>query len=503
MNKRERTVLIICLILVDALALVLALLLAYYLRIASGLLHYEYPHEVASYLRMIAVAVPIFLLICVNARLYDPDSLFGGPEEYAHVIRACTFGVIALMVLSFWERGDLLSRGWLILAWVLSMIMMATARFAFRRVVFHLRRRGLFVTRALVVGANEQAKAIVRQLHGSRVRGIQIVGFLDDYLPLGTPVMDGLEVLGSPTELELLTRETGAAEAIIVPQALAWESFQEIIQKAASRVNGLEVKLSPGFYEILTTGVKVNHSTLVPLLSVERVRITGLDALLKNMLDYGLGLLLFVLTAPFVVLVSLALWKVQGRPILDRHPVLGLGGRPFSTHKFRTGVLGSTRRSLVYPLPNQLADGEQASGLGSFLYRTGLDKMPQLINVLQGQMSLVGPRTINDASGDLYGPWLPSVLTVKPGMTGPWAVESVPTLDDEIRLTMYYIRNWTIWFDLQILFGTLRRVLPMKGIRRSRGAGDMALPATSEHSTQEVPAERSGILDSMGEEWTP
>jgi lipopolysaccharide/colanic/teichoic acid biosynthesis glycosyltransferase len=118
------------------------------------------------------------------------------------------------------------------------------------------------------------------------------------------------------------------------------------------------------------------------------------------------------------------------------------------------------RRSFVRPIIAKVSSnpGHNPSGFGLFLYRTGLDKLPQLFNVLVGQMSLVGPRTVSVGSQDRYGQWLPSVLTVKPGMTGPWAVANCPTLDDEIRLTIYYIRNWTIWLDLQIIFQTVVRM---------------------------------------------
>jgi lipopolysaccharide/colanic/teichoic acid biosynthesis glycosyltransferase len=477
MRKRERTTLVASLAVLDAIFVVTALVLAYYLRF--GL---DQPSKFDAYVRMTALAVPLFLAIFAYSRLYDPHLLFGGPQEYANVVKACTFGVLGLTLLTFWESGGLVSRAWLLMAWALSCILVGTGRFAFRRLIFYLRRKDLFVTRALVVGANEQAKAIIRHFEGSKDQGVRVAGFLDDYLPPGTAVMDGLEVLGSPTELERLTKETGAGGIIVMPDALAWESFQEIIREASSRGNGLEIRLSPGFYEILTTGVKVDPTSFVPLLTVERVRITGLDAVLKNLLDWGLGLTLFVLFSPVMIVVSLALWMGEqtgsrnrrlGSPILDRYLVQGLGGRQFQTLKFHTGLLGSARRSLVDPLPLDLTDNKKITRLGAFLFRTGLDKLPQLLNVLRGQMSLVGPRTISVEDQDPYGLWLSSMLTVKPGMTGPWALRSTPTLGDEIRLTLYYIRNWTIWVDLQVLFGTAMRILRWRGRRgpvRSMGS---------------------------------
>ena len=480
MEKKERRIVVASLVLLDTLAVILALVLAYYLRF--GL---DQPRKFDAYMRMTALAVPTFLAIFAYSRLYDTHLLFGGPQEYANVVKACTFGVVALTMLSFWESGGLMSRAWLLIAWILSFLLVATGRFFFRRVIFFLRRQDLFVSRALVVGANEQAKIIVRQLHASKERGVRVVGFLDDFLPPGTAVMDGLEVLGSPTELERVAKEYGVGGAVVMPDALAWESFQEIIREAASRRTGLEIKLSPGFYEILTTGVKVDPTTYVPLLTVQRVRITGLDALLKNLLDFGLGFVLLVLLSPVMGVISLALWMrgrpapgngSPGAPILDRYPVLGLGSRTFETLKFHTGLLGSIRRSLVEPLPANLMDTRGVTPLGAFLFRTGLDKLPQLFNVLRGQMSLVGPRTISDRDRSPYGPWLFSMLTVKPGMTGPWAVRRAPALGDEIRLTLYYIRNWTIWVDMQLLYRTATRVLHWQ--LRGRSARSRTSPAS-------------------------
>lgn len=461
MKRREQSALIASLVLLDGLVISLALALAYYLRIASGLLPYYGSPNPGAYVRTILLFMPVWFLICALFRLYDLDYLLGGPQEYAHVVKACTFGIVGLIVLSFWERGDLLSRGWLLVSWALSVILVVGARFIFRRVIFRLRRRGLFISRTLVVGANAQAKAIAQQLDGREGSGIEIVGFLDDYLPPDSRVMDNLKVLGSPTELPRLAEETGVKQLILVPSALAWESFQETIQSTNSTLANFDIKLSPGFYEMLTTGVKVTHKAFVPLLTVEGARITGIDALLKGLLDYGLAILLLTLSAPLISLIALAIALVDGRPILERHRVYGFRGRIFDTVKFRTGLLGTMRRSLVHPVLGELGDnpGHSSSGLGLFLYRAGLDKLPQLLNVLVGQMSLVGPRTISVGSEDRYGQWLPNLLTVKPGMTGPWAIASCPRLEDEIRLTIYYIRNWTIWLDFQVIFQTVRRIL--------------------------------------------
>ena len=464
-KRKGRISLITSLVLLDALILVLALGLAYYLRISSGLLVYDGPSEFDAYSVLIAMIVPIWLLMAFFAHMYDLDQILSGPQEYQQVIKVCTFGTIALIVLSFLEHDILLSRGLLLLAWVLAIILIGTHRFIFRRVVSVLRRKGALLSEALVIGANEEAKAIVRHLNASSGTGLRVVGFLDDYLPVGAQVMDGLEVKGSPGHIERLVKETGVREVIIVPGALAWESFQEVIERVASPQEGPTIKIAAGYYEILTTGVKLSHEAALPLMIVERVRITGVDALLKGMLDFGLGALFLVLAAPIIMVLTLYLWIVRSHPIFDRGVKLGLKGHPFPTLTFHTGFLHNpgSRCSSLSPTPL-----DNPRPFWAFLQRTGLALLPQLVNVLRGKMSLVGPRSIAVDDAKYYGPWLNSLLTVKPGVVGPLGASDTADLDEEIRLTIYYIRNWTIWFDLQSVSRTVKNIVQTAGSRREK-----------------------------------
>ena len=451
---------------VDALVIAASLLLAYWLRIGSGLVPYNAPQDFRAYATVLLFAVPTWLTIFALVGLYDIHYLLGGPQEYANVFKGCSFGTLALTVLGFFGRGTLLSRSWILLVWPLSTFMIWAERFLMRRLFFYLRRRGHLIQKALIVGANEQAKLIAGQLNSPTGSGYQVVGFLDDFLPVGSLVMEDLRVLGSPGRLMEIAHQRSARQAIVVPDAMAWESFQELIH-LASQQDEVEIQLSPGFYEILTTGVRVTHKSFVPLLVVNQVRITGVDAVLKTVLDYGLGGLLALLSLPALVIIAVAIKCTYGGPILIRPRVLGRNGRPFRTWKLRIGCLDEEGRTL-----SPVVDRRQPQTrhpLGLYLYEMGLDKLPQLFNVLGGQMSLVGPRTVSVGQGDRYGQWLPSLLTIKPGITGPWAVAGRDrSLAAEITLDMYYIRNWTIWFDFQVLFQTIRHTL-----RRERGGGRM------------------------------
>ncbi len=396
------------------------------------------------YAVMIPVAVPLWLLLFAINRLYDPRYALTGLQEYGKIVVGCTLGILVLIVLSFAEPNLSVSRSWLVLSWISTIVLVGAERFIIRRLVRWLRPRGHFLARAIIVGANEHAIAIARQLAPSTESGVQILGFVDDYLPCDTRVLGDLRVLERPTALARVANELGATEAIVVQGAIAWESFMEIITHSTSSLDGLEIKLSPGFYEIMATGVRLTQDGFVPLLALEKNRITGLDAVLKALLDYAIVLLGAILLSPLLALIALLVRFSSPGPVLEPYPVLGIREKTFTTWKFRT------RRG----------DRDEDHAFGYLLYRLGLDKLPQFLSVLRGDMSLVGPRPVPTERARLYQEWLPTLASVKPGITGPWVVSgaAVDSLEAEIRLDLYYIRNWTIWLDLQMMLQTVLRL---------------------------------------------
>lgn len=430
----------------DALAIYLALNVAYGARYNMDwlpLIERLVPIT-ERYAVIIPIAVPLWLVLFALYRLYDPRYMLVGLQEYGKIVVGCSLGILVLIVLSFVEPNLSVSRSWLVLSWMSAIIVVSLERFAVRRLVHWLRQHGHFLSRAIIVGANEHAIAIARQLAPATESGVQVIGFVDDYLPCDTRVLDDLRVLERPTALARIGQETHATEAIVVQGAIAWESFMEIITHSTSSLDGLEIKLSPGFYEIMATGVRLTQDGFVPLLALEKNRITGLDAVLKALLDYSGGLLGTILLSPLLILIAILVKLSSPGPVLEPYPVLGMREKTFTTWKFRT------RR----------VDRDADHLLGHWLYRLGLDKLPQFLSVLKGNMSLVGPRPVPTERALLYREWLPTLASVKPGITGPWVVSgpAVDSLEAETRLDLYYIRNWTIWLDLQMILQTALRL---------------------------------------------
>jgi len=433
MHDGTRRHIVTGLVLADIVALAAALTLAYRLAVP-----WRFAFDNVQYLLLLATGIPMGVALFALHRLYVLDELLEGSTEYSRLTYACTLIVLGLITVDFWgaNLGELVpSRRLIAVIWLTSLAMVGTFRFAGRRIIRFLRRRGIFVSRALIVGTGGSGLQLARHFQVTKHAGIQVAGFVDDFLPAGTPVGDGLRVLGPPSRLGQLIREAGASEVIVVPTAMAWESFQDLI-RTVTGLNGHSVRLAPDFRDVLATSVKVHQFGFTPLLTIERVRITGLDAVMKMTLDYGLALLLLPVALPLVAVLS-AFLAIAGIPPFTSVRALGRGGKLFRAFLLNT---------------------ESPSSLSQVLHQTGIDRLPLLLNVVLGRMSMVGPRLIPEASRRAHEPWLPNLLTVKPGITGPWFVRVLPSLTDEMQLNIFYIRNYTIWLDVELLFRSIIRI---------------------------------------------
>jgi lipopolysaccharide/colanic/teichoic acid biosynthesis glycosyltransferase len=431
---------LICgLVVVDVLGLALALATSAVLRFAlDGFLPvaaFGLPerHLIASVL-----VVPVLMLLFALNGLYEPDTILVGSREYARIAHAVTYGVLLVLAASYFAgEGPLVSRSWLLLLWASSVVLTGLCRFGVRRVVRALRRRGVLRTRVVVVGASSFGIAIAEQLAAARGEGLDVVGFLDEYLPVGQQLVDGVSVIGRPSDLLRGLASDLGEEYVLIPHALPHERLEEIMRLMVSR-NWPTVRMAVSSRDLLTRGVLVTERAGIPLLTIRRARITGLDAILKRAFDIFGASLALIVTAP-VVLVVLTLMAVHDRsPLFIAQRVHGAGS---GTVKF--WLLGSN------------SNGSQV-----------LRGVPALLAVLSGKLSLVGPRPVRPGQEPPF--WQHSGLTaVRPGVTGPWRLEGPrATPADQVIRDLAYVRDYTIWEDLRIVWETIRS--PRGGLARWR-----------------------------------
>src|SRR5438034_4736562 len=335
---------------------------------------------------LVLLMIPVLGLIFVAQGLYEPANLLIGAREFAGVFRASTYGLLAITVITFVLSWPL-SRSWSVASWGLMTVFVIAARLGVRRIAAAVRRRGRLTARVVVVGADEDSIALAEQVNqpGS---GMRVVGILDDYIPTGTELPGGLRVVGPSSSLMETTSRLRVHDAIIAPQALPWETLRELILGSATRANGLQVHLSAGFYDMLTAGVRFSERSHVPLLTLRKARLSPVERAVKAVLDRGLATVLLLGLSPALLLMVAWQRRHAGPSLLDRRRVLGARGASFDLLSFHSSA----------PFASNL-----------------LAKLPGLLNVLRGQLSLVGPRPISEAEARTLS--MP-LTAIQPGLTG-------------------------------------------------------------------------------------
>jgi exopolysaccharide biosynthesis polyprenyl glycosylphosphotransferase len=442
----------------DALALMLAFRAAFWVRFELQItLAPEVVPVVSQYQGLAVLLIPLWLLAFVLYNLYDPHAKLGGIAESSRTFNACTTATMLVIVGTFVFPQVVISRMWLVSAWLLSFLFVACGRFAARRVVYAFRRHGYLLRPAIIVGTNEEAASLAGFLSDRQASGVRMVGFLTTSLESAPDDLGG-PVLGSLGDIQPVVEAHGVEDLIVAITALSREDLLDV----CARVEALPVqlRLSSGLYELLTARVEMRTLGTVPLMSVQKIRLDRGEVIIKTALDLLLASLGCLLLSP--VLLAIAAWvKLDSPgPVLHRRRVLGVSGRTFDALKFRTmfvnghELIDDPRAAEALRNDHKLRDDPRVTRAGRWLRRFSIDELPQLINVLRGQMSLVGPRMITAGEADKYGKQRLNLLTVKPGLTGLWQVSGRSDLsyDERVRFDMYYIRNYSIWLDLQILF---------------------------------------------------
>lgn len=469
----ERLLLSIALTAIDLMAVLVGFWLAYTLRFEAGITWLYEPEAspLVFYSRIVFLLAPAWLILFRLFGLYDFKYLFAGMHEYARAFNACTLGMMFIILATFFEPTFNIARGWLVLSWVLVTSSVLLGRFVLRRVVQRMRVKGRFLTTVLVVGADEEGQAIAQQLQANRTAGIWIAGFADDQKESGSQPVSGIPVLGPLDAMASLVRHNGIQEIIVASTALSREQLLELFTTFGA-AEDITLRISSGLYEILTTGVEVQNIGNVPLLSINKVRLSVGEMFLKRVLDLLVSSVILLVAWPLMLIIAAAIRLDSPGPVLYRRRVLGIGSQTFAALKFRTMYTDAEERlvddpelSREYEENYKLKNDPRVTRVGRFLRRTSLDELPQLFNVLWGQMSLVGPRMITCEEQARYGKWGMNLSTVKPGITGLWQVSgrSDVSYKERVMLDMNYIRNYSIWLDLHLLYRTIPVVLKGHG----------------------------------------
>jgi lipopolysaccharide/colanic/teichoic acid biosynthesis glycosyltransferase len=381
-------------------------------------------------IQSIPVLILIWFIALPIAGAYDRNLTLAGFELYRRIFVADSFAFIVVIAVTYFREQTFISRGFLLFAWILVLLFVSLGRLALRQHIYGLAARGHHLNRVIMVGANRHGVAIAEQLVQARSASTTVIGFLDDFRPLGAAILPGIRVIGDPMKLLDIAAEKNATHAVVVESGISWESHQWLVTHPAPR-GSLVTLMAPGLFDLTATKVDLRQLGSVPLLLPRQAAISGLDAVLKRSLDIVAALVLLVITFPLQVIIALRL-----RPkVFQLRRVLAYGGRELRLLEFR-------------PRPR--------------MRQFHMSRLPSLIHVLTGSLSLVGPRPLEASDSAQYAAWMPVLRSSKPGFIGPWWLVGLgrpENLEEEIMLDLHYLRNYTVWFDLHVLTQTARLLL--------------------------------------------
>lgn len=453
-------------VMLDASMIAAAFSFAYLLRFYWQVIPAPAEPPVAPYFIVLTPLLPVWLLVFAAHGLYR-EQVQPFLDEALKVVSAVSVGMMMLLAGSFFYRDFSYSRLWMLLAWAISAALVLGARGSLRFVLRVMRARGIDVRPVLIVGAGAEGRTLARSLRESPGLGQKPVAFLDDRVQGG---VEGLPIAGRPEEVLRAVRQFGAQRVIIAQPPDRREQTMQVA--ALCQEASVPFAIVPDLYILATTGAAVEVVGRVPLLTLRGSPLTGWGRRLKDAFDVAGAIAGLIVTLPLSAAIAVLITMDTPGPVFYRQKRIGKAGVPFFAWKFRTMVEGAedhlsrdARMRERFSTSFKLVDDPRVTRMGSWLRRTSLDELPQLLNVLKGEMSLVGPRPIVEEELRKYGPWERRLLCVKPGLTGLWQVvrHHEPDYAHRVSLDMYYIDHWSVGLDLKILLRTLPSVIAGRG----------------------------------------
>ena len=435
-------------------------LLAAMLGVSIALLTRFGYHVGSSYLVVSSVLPLAWVAAVALSKGYDPRFYGAGPDEFRSLMRAGVGLTAAVAMTSYVTKAEI-ARGFVVLAIPVMVVAALLLRYALRKDLHRHRVRGRCMHRVLVVGRSGPAATLCEHLESRPTDGFRVVATCRPRGESGE-----VEALDEPDILAAADRHAVEVVAIATDPELAGQSLRRLSWALEQR--GIELIVSPGIIEVAGPRISVRPVAGLSLLHLERPSVSGGPHLMKAVFDRVVALGIVVVLAPLLIGLALAVKLSSSGPVLFRQQRVGRAGVEFTMLKFRSMYVDAEARlSDLYALSVgngvifKMRNDPRMTPLGRWIRRFSLDEIPQLFNVLCGDMSLVGPRPPLSEEVALYAADDSRRMLVKPGITGLWQISGRSDLswDESVRLDLRYVDNWSMTLDLLILWKTVRAVI--------------------------------------------
>jgi exopolysaccharide biosynthesis polyprenyl glycosylphosphotransferase len=461
-QRRYRALLVVG----DLIVVLASTLLAYELRFGEG----DQSINGVSYTALSFMLVPIWLAVLACSRAYEMRFLGVGEDEYKRVAMASWWlmAVIAVVAYSFKIQ---FARGYVALALPIGTVLLLGGRYAQRKWLHRRRKLGRFQHRVLAVGAREAIEDLSAELAAEPYLGLQLVGVCLP-TPIGAQSVGDVPVVGSLTHVIEAIQECAAdTVAVTAGPGMSPEVLRQLSWELEG--TGVDLVVAPALLDAVGPRIAARPVAGLPFLHIEEPELSGPRQLLKGVVEWIVSTVAFILICPVLAAIALAIRiDSDGSPVF-RQTRVGRRGQEFTVYKLRTMYADAETRlealrehnDAVDSLLFKMRDDPRVTRVGRFLRRWSLDELPQLWNVVRGDMALVGPRPPLPSEVSRYDQEIARRLLVRPGITGLWQVSGRSDLSwkDSIRLDLYYVENWSLALDAMIVWKTVFAVFRRSG----------------------------------------
>jgi Undecaprenyl-phosphate glucose phosphotransferase len=471
MRRKEKVLFGIALALTDASMVILAFYASYHVRLMTEHVNIG---PLSDYVGMMIIHVVSVLLVFFMAKMYHRQRAIPHVDELYAVFLYVSIGtILAIATISFLYKQDMdYPRLMIVYAWVLTVVFVAMGRLIYSRVRWALQERKIGQDRVLLVGTGELGRMIHQKILQSPGLGYEVIGYIESGNGLNGPddsnghdeavsvsYVQGAPVLGTLDDLHEMVGKHEVDEVIIaLPDASQRQLVDIIVSAERGRVS---IKVFPDVFQIMASEVSIDDLNGLPLLTIRDVALRGWKLTLKRAVDLVFSFVVLVIVSPFMVLVALLIKLDSLGPVFYCQERMGLDARPFYVLKFRSmRADAEASTGPVWAKP----DDPRRTRLGAFIRRFSIDEFPQLINVLWGEMSLVGPRPERPVFVEQFKQQIPRYMDrhrEKAGITG-WAqvngLRGDTSITERTKYDLWYIENWSLGLDFKIILRTLFRL---------------------------------------------
>ncbi|WP_343209747.1 undecaprenyl-phosphate glucose phosphotransferase [Anaerolentibacter hominis] len=452
-------------ILIDAILIALAFIASYYLRFFSPLRHLRFfwiePgtfYGLATYCKILFYLIPGYLFIYYICNLYSPKRSRRRRLIASDVLKANFLGLAYFTFVLYFMKENDFSRKFMFVFFLINCIFSYSFRASLIRILRYYRKKGYNLKHVLIVGYSRAATAYIDRVMANPEWGYYIHGILDDNQERGTEYK-GIMVLGAIDNLTEILPENKLDEIVVTLGLKEYEKLEDIVKLCEK--SGVHTKFVPDYGNMIPTIPYIEDLYGLPVVNIRYVPLTNMaNRIIKRMMDIAGSLFAIILFSIPMLLVAIIIKLTSPGPIIFKQVRVGLHNRNFNMYKFRSmEVQDASKEKKAWTTLND----PRVTKIGKIIRKTSLDELPQFFNVLKGEMSLVGPRPERPFFVEKFKEEIPRYMIkhqVKPGITG-WAQVNGYRGDTSIRkridCDLYYIENWTLSFDIKILFLTVFR----------------------------------------------